>query len=526
MSRNTVTRLVQIVQPSGVEMNARLVLDNKPTRQETKRKTLSKYVQQYPQGWKKRLELAELLYSMGHWKQAVEEYRQVLERQPRLVEVRLQLGKILHLMGRETEAIEAYEAALFMARNEATHHHIAGAIASCRQDYRAAVKAFESAASQEPNNTAHWLALGQIHLDNEAPVAALQAFDAILALNPDDIVALIHSYDVLLAVGRVREAWWRVSRAIDLAPDDLPTLKRLIERRCQMGLVWGEEGKQTRQLIRAALQLAPYAADIFKSQAYYHIFRGEWTKGVAVLQQFTEEHPNNPSGWHHYAYCLFHTGNSPMAAETMMKAYALYPKDCGIYRALCEIRSDAGKLAELKPMMEEMLERFPQRWSVWVTAGRVLVENFKDIERGCTVSAKAIQLQPQLADAWFRHGRVLALAGRHQEAVEALEQGWQLWPEAGVDLRSLFATMCLGDSYQALGDDVSSRRWWEEVGNRARELMDFNSATAHYWQGRAFERLGDVTGAMQAYQTALSQHLLYPACGEVKEALKRLQSLI
>ena len=58
MSRNTTFRVVSLTQSSGVELNAYLVGDSKPTRQEQKLKTLSEYVQQYPSGWKKRLELA------------------------------------------------------------------------------------------------------------------------------------------------------------------------------------------------------------------------------------------------------------------------------------------------------------------------------------------------------------------------------------------------------------------------------------------------------------------------------------
>ncbi len=64
MSRITATPLVQLAMPSGVEMNAYLVLDEKPTRQQMKLNTVSQYVQKHPTGWKKRLELAELLYTM------------------------------------------------------------------------------------------------------------------------------------------------------------------------------------------------------------------------------------------------------------------------------------------------------------------------------------------------------------------------------------------------------------------------------------------------------------------------------
>jgi tetratricopeptide (TPR) repeat protein len=542
--------VVQLAQFYGLEMNAHLVLEDKPTRQDQKLKKLSKYLQQHPSGWKKRLELADLLCSTGNWPQAVQEYRQVLQRQPQLMEVQLQLGKILHLMGRKAEAIEVYQSALFLSDNVATQHHVNGLIEVCRCCPQQAVRMFESAASTEPNNPAHWYALAQVHLDMESPVTALRAFDAVLSINSDDIVALSQSYDPLLAVGNFQEAQRRLERSLKLAPNDCRTLERLVAHRCHQGLVSGEAGKQTKQLIQTVLRVAPDAANPHQALSLYHIRRGEWSKGVAVLQKFTEEHPNSPSGWYHYALSLFQTGNSQSAAEAILKAHTLYQNDCEIYRALCEILPAAERLEELRltspptlflqgegshalsasptpsaspaSLLEKMLQRFPQRWSVWVTAGRVLVESFSDSTRGCTFSAKAVQLQPQLADSWFRHGRVLALAGRHQEAVVALEQGWQQLPQQGSFLQSVPAAVWLGESYQVLGESAISRRWWEEACHRANALMDYNPATAYYWQGRALSALGDGTGAKQAYRNGLSQQLLYPVRSEVMEALKRL----
>src|SRR5205085_5833111 len=135
-----------------------LVLEDKPIRQDQKLKKLSKYLQQHPSGWKKRLELADLLCSMGNWQQAVLEYRQVLERQPQLMEVQLQLGKILQLMGRNAEAIVVYQSALPKSGNVATQHHVNGLIEVCRCCPQQAVRMFEEAASTEPDNPAHWYA--------------------------------------------------------------------------------------------------------------------------------------------------------------------------------------------------------------------------------------------------------------------------------------------------------------------------------------------------------------------------------
>ncbi|MEG4492159.1 tetratricopeptide repeat protein [Microcoleus sp. D3_18_C4] len=566
MSRNTTLRVVSIAQSSGVELNAYLVADSKPTRQEQKLKTLSEYVQQYPSGWKKRLELANLLYEMGHIEQAVEEYRQVIDRQQPLIGVRLQLGKLLQLMGRKVEAVGVYESALANARNEATRQHISGSIALCRNDTQAAILAFESAASLEADNAAHWLALGQVQMGRGDAVAALRSFDTVLSLNPDDVVALIDSYDASQAVGNVRQAQRRLSKALEVAPGDFRALKRLADTRCRMRLVSGEEGKQTKQIISSVLQQAPDAADARELLAYYHLFREECANGIGVLERFTEEHPNHPRGWYSYGRCLFHTGEYQKAAEAMLKAYRLYPQDCEIYRALCEIlpltsppvpldppqpplkrgeleqakssnskggtplevplvKGDLGRSnrqVTLTSIVEEMLDRFPDRWSVWTTAGRVLVESFQEIERGCSVSVRGTQLEPQLPDAWFSHGRVLALAGKHREAVEALAQGWQLLPEDGGYLQSVSAAVWLGESYGMLGDEVASRKWLEKAC-QSQELMEFDPAMAGYWQGRALLGLGDVTEAVEAYRSALSRRLLYPFRGEVEEAVKRLK---
>lgn len=529
-------------------MNVHLVLEKKLTRQEQKLNALSQYVEQYPSGWKKRLELANLLSVIGNWERAVEEYRQVIERQPQLIDVLLKLGKLLQLMGREAEAIAVYQSALPLCDNEGIGQYINGAIAICRGDSKKAITALETAANLQPDNVANWLVLGQLQMGRENPVGALGAFEMILSLNPDDIVALIHSYDALMAVGNLQEAQRRLHKLIVLAADDFRVLQRQLNERCAMRLISGKEGKETKKIITSALRQYPHGAEAHKSLAYYHIFRGDWKEGLEVLAEFTAQHPNHPHGWYYYGRCLFETGEYQRAAEMMLKAYHLYPDECEIYRALCEIlpvakmtslpltfplkkgvegtlQTKEGNNITLASIVEEMLERFPQRWSVWAIAGRVLVECFKEVERGCQVSEKGTQLQPQLADAWFCHGRVLALALKHQEAVEALEKGWEFLP-AGGSLQSLPAAVWLGESYRVLGDVGASLRSWETACQGCQELREFNPTMADYWLGRALVGLGDRLGAIQAYESALRQQLLYPARGEVEKSLRRLKGKV
>ncbi|HLO88111.1 MAG TPA: tetratricopeptide repeat protein [Nostocaceae cyanobacterium] len=538
MSGNLTTSLVQFYQPSGLEMNFHLFSEEKIARQEQKLISLSKYIQKYPQGWKKRLELADLLYEIGNWQQAIAEYNQVIERQPQLIDVQLKLGKILQIMGQNKQALEIYEQALFLSEHEATQNHIKGLIAVCQDESQKAIIAFNLAATLEPDKVVHWLALAQVHQHRENPFGVLSALKHVLSIHPDDVVALIYSYDALIAWGDILAARDRLNRLIALAGDDFRVLQRQIDQRCQMRLVSGAEGKQTKNMITSLLRQTPHGVQAHKSLAYYHILRGDWAQGVEVLAKFTAEHPQHPYAWYYYGRCLFDIEEYQQAAEMMRKAYHLYPHDCEIYRALCEIlplephplplsyeergvRGDESQTT-LALIVEEMLKQFPERWSIWTTAGRVLVENFKELERGCSVSEQGTQLQPQLADTWLRHGRVLALALKHREAVEALQKGWELLPPRAYP-QSVSAAVWLGESYQILKDAKASKQWWETAYQGSQELRTFNPATANYWLGRALIGLGDKPGAIQAYESALSQQLLYPARGEVEKTLQRLK---
>ncbi|QSV71889.1 MAG: tetratricopeptide repeat protein [Aphanizomenon flos-aquae KM1D3_PB] len=526
MSGSLTASLVQFTDSSGIKMNTQLFIEEKSARQQQKIITLNKYIEKYPQGWKKRLELADLLYEIGKWSQAIIEYNQVIERQPQPLDVHLKFGKILQLMGQKKEALQSYDTALFLSENPGSQYHIKGLIAVCKGDNEKALTAFNLAASLEPDQVFHRLALSQVYQNVENPLGILRSLEPVLAINPDDVMSLIYSYDALMVVGDIQTAKERFNSLIALAGDDFRVIQRQIDQRLLARMVSGEEGKITKKMITSLLGTIPHSVEVHKSLAYYHILRGDWAQGVEVLAKFTTESPNYPYGWYYYGLSLFHTGKYQQGAEMMEKAYYLYPHDRKIYQGLCEILPFAPHPEKRKTILasivEEMLTRFPECWSMWTTAGRVLVENFPDIERGCQVSEQGTKLQPQLADAWLRHGQVLILARKHREALEALKKAWELLPDGGY-LQSVPAAFWLGESYRVLKNAKANKRWWEVAAQGCQELKLFNPAMADYWLGRVMFRLGDKSGARRAYTGALSQQLLYPVRGEVERILEKVK---
>ena len=521
--------------PHNIERTFILPLRNKPTRVSKRLRSLQSEAQRYPTGWKKQLQLADFCYAIGRWEEAIDGYYWVVKKQPHSIELYLQLGQILRLLEREEEAITVYENALSQARQESTRHHLRGLISLSRRDYTLATTHLEAATKLAPDNGAHWHLLGQICLTREAYQEALRAYDMALELNPDDLIALSESYEPLVAMGHFAEALERVRRTLKLAPRDLHAVKRLTDHRSRMGLVSGEAYKQTKKLIRIAREMTPQAAYTEATRATYYLYRGKSEEGVAVLEEMVEKHPLNPDGWYHYALCLFQSGDPQQASEAIQEALALRKDDYRLYRAACDILPYAGVVGAqqtpLQPLVKEMLERFPERWSAWSNAGRVLL--FLDDERGCTLSAKATKLQPQLAEPWLEHGRTLALAGEYRQAIEALSNGYQYIPQKG-GLLSVRASVWLAESYQKLGDKTNCRKWREEAARWAKDLVlrplsnpsGISLAMAHYWQGRALEGLGSFDAAIQAYRTALDLHLLYPARQDAINRLKVSHKII
>jgi RNA polymerase sigma factor (sigma-70 family) len=506
--------------PRGVEKHHYLILDHKPTRQQQKLETLRAYVQQHPDGWKKRRALADLLYTMGQWQEAVAAYQQVVRQRPDCLAVWLRLGEIWRLRDRDDDALAAYTQALSLVEREATRHHIEGLIALCRRQPERAARSFATAAALEADNRAHWQSLGLTHLYAAQPVEALQAFDEVLQRNSDDLLALTYSPAALHAIGRSTEAQRRATRALSLDPTNVLALTSLLRHLTRAEQGTGTTSQLLKKLLRRALQVAPTAPEVHESLARYHMFRGEWSQGIAVLDTYTRNHPHSPEGWYYAARWFFRSGAVPAAAAAIMQAYACDPHDAAILQAACTILLAADRLPELTPLLHRMLQQFPDYWRVWTTAGHIFLQGYGEKERACTVAARGPHLQPQLAQAWFQYGHVLALAAKHREAIAALRAGQSWLPEEDGEAQALPAAVWLGHSYEALSDASEARRWWVQAIHLGRRLRLSQPALAHYWQGKAWMALGQMTKAHQAFKTALHRHLFYGARQEVQDILQ------
>jgi RNA polymerase sigma factor (sigma-70 family) len=515
-------RLVKVVLDSGIERSFYLHLDHKPRRLSLRIKSVTRYTSDHPSGWKKRLELAQLLYEAGQWKRAIEEYRRVLEKQPQLLDVYLELGNLLDLMDDESDSVENYQKALAVAREPATRHRVRGLLELRQGNYDRAIAQFQEAARLEPDDLLHWRHLAFVYLMEDSTLEALGCFEQVLSINANDSASLTHLPYLLRDLGRTFEAEQYLDRALQQCPENVLSMKYLVDLRCRRRWVFGREGKRTFGLIQRTLRLAEGSPEIQDSLASYHLARGEWLEGIDVLRAFTKAHSASPEGWAYYAKALFQTGDVEAATEAIRRGYRLDAHAWQTNAVACEIFGWQGPSPFLRLLLERMLERFPQRWSAWARAALAWLTGLNDAERAVAISAHAPQLQPRLADAWFQHARVLTLAGRYHEAIVSAEVGWQQLPEEDDGSQSIPAAIGLAENYifiRALG---SEQVWIAEVARRLNAFIDLNPAEGNYWEGKLLELTGERRAAVKSYGIALEHSLFYLLRHDAEKAIARL----
>lgn len=522
--RQTAIRLVNVVLSSGVERSFYIDLDHKPLKLHPKIKSVTRYTWSHPSGWKKRLELAQLLYEAGEWREAIDEYQRVLERQPQLLRVYLDMGNMFGLMNNKSDSIATYQKALTIVREPAARHHLKGLIEVRRGDYRSAIMEFQAAAQIEPDHPTHWHNLGMVHKLIDSPQEALGSFEKSLTIDPQDIKALTYLPGLLHALGRVTAATRYVDQALSLQSENLLSIKSLADYRSERRLVFGKEGRKTRSLIKAGLRLATESPEVQESLALFHLCRGEWPEGVGVLRLFAEQHQSCPEAWCYYARALFRTGDLRNAAEAIGRACFLDPDSWKINSLAIEIWSRNGSTAELRVLLERLLENFSERWTAWAKAGWAFVVGLGEAERARVLSAHATQLQPQLADAWFQHSKVLALAGRPAEAITAAQVGWRWLPRDEDGSQSVPAAFGLAENHLFINDSGREQAWIDEGVQRLPGLIAVNPAEGYFWHARLLELSGDKPGALQAFRKSLEQNLFHPLRQDAETAISRLMS--
>jgi len=301
-------RTVRVKLPCGVAQLFHVFPAKAPFGLERRMKTLRSQVSQNPDNWEKRLELADLFHLTGDWDKAVVEWQKVLTLRLGLPAV-LKLGDTLLKLGGIETAADLFRAARAQGfHSAATVRHLDGWIALCQKNAARSALEFQAAAGLEPENPAHWHGLALARRRAGTIPAALTALQHALKLNPNDLVALSLSHEMLLAAGEIEEASRRAQQLLKLAPLDLLTLRRLVDCRCQLKLTQGAACLETVRLLRRTQQVSQNPFLTHETLASFFLAQDKPQKALAAQREFSEAHPQCLGGRQNYSELLAATG--------------------------------------------------------------------------------------------------------------------------------------------------------------------------------------------------------------------------
>jgi tetratricopeptide (TPR) repeat protein len=224
--------------------------------------------------------------------------------------------------------------------------------------------------------------------------------------------------------------------------------------------------------------------------------RGMVREAITALGDVADAHPDDGGIRAELGFWLLADERDADGLRELEAAAAADPENAWIEQTLGRARRRTGDLAGSEAAYRKALAARPGYTAAELGLGIVLREAGRTAESVATLEAVARRGEnADRARASVALGRTLVVAGRRDEAARAFDEAILLAP-ADVDIRLAIARAWMNEGRSS--DLPQAVAFLDEALRLAPEAPVLHSARA-----RALERMGDVVGATDAYETAL-----------------------
>jgi tetratricopeptide (TPR) repeat protein len=375
----------------------------------------------------------------------------------------LDTGKDLYNKKRYLDALNAFEQALQHDPDDASIYNLKGEVLSDLKRYEEALTAYERAIQLDP-------AFALAHGNKGATLKNLQRYEEALAANEraiqlDSTVALAYNSKggILLALNRFQEALTAYERAIQLDPTlasafsnksvTLMHLKRYEEAlaACDQAILLNPTSaaascnkgsalstlKRYEEAIAAydqAIRLDPNLATAYSNKGGLLSNLKRYEEALAACDQAIRLDPNLAEAYSNKGIILCSLNRYQEALTVLDQALQLDPnlvdasnlkeKILDTHKRLEQVQEIILRLKEVQekiPRLEEVLPPKQKLALDYNTRGKQFSNSMKYLQ-ALTAYETAIQLDPNLAIAYYNMGHVLERLGRSKEAMQAYDR--------------------------------------------------------------------------------------------------------
>jgi tetratricopeptide (TPR) repeat protein len=413
---------------------------------------------------------------------AVAQFRLVIKLEPGYENAWLNLGSTLFSLKDETGAIAVFDRLIKMNPRSIAGHLSLAKIKLAHSDDLAALQSLEKVIELDPHSTFALANAGLIESRQGKLDSASNYISRALGEDPQSQPLQLALLELYLKLGRTTEAQPlldNVTKHAALTPDRKQTLATLLlnsglaEKGAQ--LINGDSSlgerfadaamarakhkfsennfRETASILEAIQSLRTQDAELHHllGLAYYEM--GDTRKASDELQQAIKLEPRNPDRYIHLGlvYLKHHTpdlaqvvfehglaqvpdsallwlwlglsqhlaDNSIQAQQSVQKALGIDPGLVEGYVVLGDILESDGRLSEASEVFQQAILKKPDLSIGYYYCGKVALENGDgQTEQALTFLTKAVELNPDFADAHYERGLALEHTGKLRQAVD------------------------------------------------------------------------------------------------------------
>lgn len=412
-------------------------------------------------------QLATTYLSLGEPGQAFPYLARVKELDPNDVEMRLKLATLL-TMGRKTEDARK-EVRFVLEKNPDSFEAIKlyASLAASPEEVREALGMLDGIKGEQDHLAQYHLAVAGMHLKLNDTARAEEATRTALARNPNSVESHIFLGDLMMLKGDTRAAQMEYEEAADLAPLDSEAQIKLVD--FYLGTRRPEEARKrlleinekAPHFMPAHYRLAEMAVvdhkyddalkildGVFsrnKSDANALFIRGrihlalkEIDPAVQDFQEVIRIQPNSPDGYYQLALVYLQSDRWEEAKARLKDALRIQPDHVDSLLRLSELEIKNGSYSRAIESLVKLMETRPNHAQAYVLLGTAHMA-LGDTARATESFRKAQELSPRDPRPSYLTGLVYRKQGKLAEAEKQFDKALALSPAFAEPLVELVA---------------------------------------------------------------------------------------
>ena len=466
-----------------------------------------------------RYQMAKAYIELGRFDQAEQELRKVQLQNPNHPGIALDMARIYMHTNRLDQADAEAGKHLQAQPLSAEALVILGEIQGRLGELDLARESYQQALRLQPDSVPAHLGMAKIHLFQNQPEQAKQELEIVLAGEPDNLEAFYVRVELLRGdrdPELLLETYEKITR---INPQDVNAFY-------QQGLLLldKDEIDKTEEIAKTMERKFPRRPEGFRLSGLKYFKELNYSEAIVSLQQANSILPTSDTNFY-LGLSLHQMGELESALSQFRTILERNPDSIEARLMTAMILMQQHRLDLAQAEAEQIISRDQQNAMAHNILGSVLMAQ-GDHEQGMQALNRATQINPQLADAFFKQGIFQLGTGRGEEAALNFDAAIKLAPEQTTVRLLQYANLMqqgqMDEAYTTMEQGLS-----ETAGDAV--LLN-NMAAVRFAQNKPEEGLGLLAKAKESNPEYVPAYFntaaYYQARGELELALSEYQALL